>query len=65
MARTAKNSRMEVWVEDYEDFIPNKSNRQQRRAKRHKTKEKFKKILHDYDTESLKTLDFEDFLDQE
>lgn len=64
MGRTANNSRMEVWVDEAEDFIPNKSNRQIRRSNRHKTKEKFRVLQKMYDYDELKNLEFDDFFDQ-
>lgn len=64
MSRMQNNSRMEVWA-DEEDFIPNKSNRQVRRSKRHKTKEKFRNILKEHDFNDIKNLDFDEFFDQD
>lgn len=62
MGRTA-DTRMEVWV-DEEDYIPNKSNRQIRRSKRHRTKEKFRNLLKNHDFSEIKNMDFDDILEK-
>jgi hypothetical protein len=41
--------RIEVWA-DEEDFFPLKTNRQIRKAKRHKTKDKMKSMLRDIES---------------
>jgi len=62
MGRTA-DTRKEVWV-DEEDYIPNKSNRQIRRSKRHRTKETFRNLLKNHDFSDIKNLDFDDILEK-
>jgi hypothetical protein len=64
MARTAAENRLEVYVDEKEDFLPSKSNRHQRRTTRHKNKEKFKTLLKSRNTDELRDLDFDDFYEE-
>lgn len=55
-------NRMEVWA-DEEEFVPVKSNRQVRKAKRHHNKDRMKNMLRDIQSGNVDEEYFDDFVE--